>query len=88
VKEKVKFYPNKQGVSVRGSEWTLWIRRVKDKDGNILYAVKPLKACYNPEKHTFHYENMGNTIWLNPKELDTLISTLIQISETEKGCKA
>jgi len=82
MKEKVVFYEDKQGISVRGSTWTLWIRKVKTKDkGETMYALKPLEAKYNPEKHEFSYAELKNVIWLNKKEMDKLISSLIQLSE-------
>jgi len=87
MKEKVKFYKEKQGLSIRGSEWTLWVRQVKNKEGDILYVLKPLKAHYDPEKHTFHYETMANPIWLDAKDFGTLISTLVQMRDEVKGGK-
>ena len=85
MKEKVKVYPDKAGVSIRGTEWTLWIRKVKTKDkGETMFVVKPLETHYNPEKRTFHYTDLKAPIWLNKKELDQLITTLIQLTEEEK----
>jgi hypothetical protein len=82
MKEKVRVYPEKAGVSVRGSEWTLWIRKVKTKDkGETMFVIKPLEVHYNPEKQTFHYTDLKTPIWLNKKELDQLITTLIQLTE-------
>jgi hypothetical protein len=86
MKEKIKVYPDKAGVSIRGTEWTLWIRKVKTKDkGETMFVVKPLETHYNPEKQTFHYTDLKAPIWLNKKELDQLIATLIQL--TEEGGK-
>jgi len=86
MREKVRVYPEKAGVSIRGSEWTLWIRKVKTKDkGETMFVVKPLELHYNPEKHTFYYTELKAPIWLNKKQLDQLITTLIQLTEeTEK----
>jgi hypothetical protein len=84
LKEKVKVYPEKAGISIRGTEWTLWIRRVKTKDNETMFVVKPLELHYNPEKHTFHYTDLKPPIWLNKKQLDQLITTLIQLTEEEK----
>ena len=86
MKEKVRIYPEKSGISIRGSEWTLWIRKVKTKDkGETMFVIKPLEVHYNPEKQTFHYTDLKTPIWLNKKELDQLIATLIQL--TEEGGK-
>ncbi|MEM2355192.1 MAG: hypothetical protein QXO00_02600 [Candidatus Bathyarchaeia archaeon] len=82
-KEKVKFYSEKDGVSVRGTEWSLWIRKVKTKDGRTMFVLKPLELKYNPEKQTFHYDDLKAPIWLEKKEIDEIIKTLIQLTEEE-----
>jgi len=84
-KEKVKFYREKDGVSVRGVEWSLWIRKVRTKDGETMFVLKPLELKYNPEKHTFHYEDLKAPIWLKKKEIDQLITTLIELTEEVKN---
>lgn len=82
MKEKVKFYPEKQGVSVRGSEWTLWIRKVKTKDeGKDIYVVKPLKVVYDhskldSEEGAFSYEEMARPVWLEPWQFGKLREAL------------
>lgn len=83
-KEKIVFHKEKDGVSIRGSEWTLWIRKVKTKNGETMFCFKPLEAHYNQEKHEFHYTDLKNPIWLNKKELDQLITTLIQLTEEKR----
>jgi hypothetical protein len=81
MKEKIKVYPEKSSVSIRGTEWFLSIRRVRTRDGETMFVVKPLETHYNPEKQTFSYTDLKAPIWLNKKELDQLITTLIQLTE-------
>jgi hypothetical protein len=84
MKEKIRFYPEKNLLIIRGVEWSLHVRRVKTKDNETMFVVKPLELHYNPEKHTFHYTDLKAPIWLNKKQLDQLITTLIQLTEEEK----
>jgi hypothetical protein len=85
MKEKIRVYPEKNLVVIRGAEWSLHVRRVKTKDkGETMFVVKPLETHYNPEKQTFHYTDLKAPIWLNKKELDQLITTLIQLTEENK----
>jgi len=82
LKEKIKVYPEKQGVSIRSSTWSLWIRKVKTKEkGEVMFVLKPLETHYNPEKQTFSYTDLKGPIWLNKEELDNLITVLIQLAE-------
>ena len=80
-KEKVVYYADKRSVSVRGVEWTLWIRKVKTKDGDTMFAVKPLQTKYNPEKHEFYYEPLKAVIWLKKDEFIKFIDELKKIVE-------
>lgn len=83
-KEKVKFHPEKCGLSVRGAEWTLWVRRVKTKDGRTMFIINPLEANYNPERQTFSYREMKRGIWVGKEEMDKIIVVLIQLTEENK----
>jgi hypothetical protein len=87
LKEKIRFYPEKNLLIIRGVEWSLHVRRVKTKDNETMFVVKPLELHYNPEKHTFHYTDLKAPIWLNKKQLDQLITTLIQLTEEERNEK-
>lgn len=81
MREKVKVYLERKGVSVRGLEWTLWFRKVKSKRGETLYVMKPLEPHYNQNTQQFSYEQLKNPIWLKPKELGDLISALVQLRD-------
>ena len=81
-KEKIVYYADKQGISVRGSEWTLWIQKVKTKDsGEIMFAVKPLETKYDQEKREFHYEPLKAVIWLKKEEFAKFIDELKKLVE-------
>ena len=81
-REKIVYYADKQGISVRGSEWTLWIQKVKTKDsGEIMFAVKPLETKYNQEKHEFRYEPLKAVIWLKKDEFIRFIEELKKLIE-------
>lgn len=82
-KEKVKVYPEKNAVSIRGSTWTLWIRRVKTNDGRVMFLFKPLELHYNQETKQFHYEDLKTPIWLEKRDVDKVIGTLIELTEEE-----
>ena len=85
MKQRVTFYPDRCGVSVKGSLWTLWLQKVKTKkDNHTLYVVKPLKAHYNPETKEFHYEDLSTPIWLEPADFGQLISILVQIRDSKE----
>jgi hypothetical protein len=79
---KVKAHPERSSISIRGSEWTLWIRRVRAKDGEALYAVKILEPHVDAERKT-RYTQLKHTIWLNQKQIDQLITSLIQLTEAK-----
>jgi len=83
MREKVKVYPNRNGISVRGSEWTLWFRKVKTKDGKTMYVVKPLQPHYNPENQSFHYEDLKSPIWLDSKEFGEFITAVVRLRDME-----
>jgi hypothetical protein len=82
-KEKIKFYPEKHGVSIRGTEWTLWIRKVQTKDGRTMFNIQPLNLIYNEKEHTFHYEELKKPIWLKPEEIKTLIGIVAKLTESQ-----
>jgi len=80
-REKVFYVADKNAVAIRGSTWTLWVSKVKTKDGDTFYALKPLETKYNPQTHEFHSEPIKATLWLKKQEMDKLITNLIQLSE-------
>lgn len=80
MKEKVKAYPDKNGVSVRGLEWSLWIRKVETKaDKRTMFVVKPLKSVYNNVDQQFSYEELCKPIWLTPTELGNFMKALSEL---------
>ena len=75
-KEKVALIEGKQAVKVQGVEWTLWIQKVKTKDGETVYALKPLALKYNQNKKDFYYEPLKAVIWLKTNEFEKLLELL------------
>lgn len=80
---KIKAYHEKNAIAIKGSSWTLWLRKVKNSQGETLYLLEPLEAHYNPNTQKFHYEPLKNPIWLQPQDFGELISTLIQMRNKE-----
>jgi len=73
----VKAYPEKNGVSIRGSEWSVWIRKVETKeDKRTMFLIKPLKCVYEPGTEKFSYEDMAAPIWLTPSDIGELMQAL------------
>ena len=82
MKEKVRVYPEKGLIMIRGRGWSLQLKKVKVKaKGEVMFAFKPLEVRYDAERETFTYTQLKNPIWLNRKEFDQLITTLIQLTE-------
>jgi len=84
-KEKVKTYAEKNAISVRGSQWTLWVRRVKTNDGRTMFLFKPLELKYSEKTKDFYYEELKGPIWLEKKDVDKIIGFLIELTEEEKS---
>jgi len=80
LKKKVKAYPEKNGVSIRGTEWSLWFRRVKvGKEQRDMFLIKPLRCTYNGADQTFGYDDMARPLWLTPSELGELMKALAEL---------
>jgi len=83
LKEKVKVYPEKNAVSIRGSTWTLWIRCVKTNDGKTLFLFKPLELKYSEKTKNFYYEKLRDPIWLEKKDINEILSVLTQLTQKD-----
>ena len=84
MREVVKTYPDKHGVSVRGAEWSLWVRRVKTRDKRVMFVLKPLEVHYSGNTHNFNYEELKSPIWLNPSDLNKLVEELRDLSSSTR----
>jgi len=79
LKEKVKAYPDKQGISIRGSEWSLWFQKVKTKDDRDMFLVKPLRCVFDNADQRFGYREMAQPLWLTPVEIGDFMKALAEL---------
>lgn len=81
--EKIKAYPDKRAISVRGKEWTLWIKCVIAKRGTDdereMFLLKPLKTVYNQETKRFSKEEMCKPIWFEKVEMAEFMQSLAEM---------
>ena len=76
VEEKLKEYPERNGLSLRGENFSIWFQRGKHKnDGSPVFIVKVLQ--YQPQGERPYSE--GEKWFLESEEYDTFLSKLFKL---------
>lgn len=84
--KSIKWFPEKQSVLFRESEWNLWLKRIKTKDKRIVFLLSVSEIIYNPKKRKFDYRKLKeNPIWLSKGEILELIEILQKMTKEESN---